>query len=171
MIINGKQISEEIRESLREQISTIRHSLRLDIVYVGNDPVIENFLKIKINFGKSIGVETVLHRFDENEDEADIVSQIETIGKYPNSNGMIIQLPLPKKFDTQKILNTVPLEKDVDVLSEKAFEYFTNNDDSIIPPVAGAFMEILRRNCAELVYTKISQIISKSSNIFSQVFE
>ena len=52
MIINGKQISEEIRESLREQISTIRHSLRLDIVYVGNDPVIENFLKIKINFGK-----------------------------------------------------------------------------------------------------------------------
>jgi methylenetetrahydrofolate dehydrogenase (NADP+)/methenyltetrahydrofolate cyclohydrolase len=151
MNINGKQIAQEIKDALKPEVAKSSHQPRLDIVYVGTDPVIEKFLQIKIHCGKEIGAETMIYRFDESISEEDLIAQIKHIAKAPNSDGMIIQLPLPEKMDVQKVLNAVPTEKDVDVLSDLAFNLFANNDNANVPPVAGAFMEILEKNGISII--------------------
>jgi methylenetetrahydrofolate dehydrogenase (NADP+)/methenyltetrahydrofolate cyclohydrolase len=156
MIINGKQIAEEIKDELKLEIKKLTHPPRLDIVYAGTDPIIENFLRIKTNYGKDIGAETVVYRFDDSISEQELSAQIIRIGKAPTSDGIIIQLPLPKNIDVQKILNLVAPEKDIDVLSDAAFELFVKNKISIVPPVAGAFMEILKRNGISIKGKKVA---------------
>lgn len=156
MNINGKQIAREIRDALKPEIAKFPHQPRLDIIYVGTDPVIEKFLQIKIRCGKEIGAETIIYRFNESISEEELITQIKHIGKAPNSDGMIIQLPLPKHMDVQKVLNAVPQEKDIDVLSNAAFNLFANNDDTNVPPVAGAFMEILEKNDISIKGKKVA---------------
>jgi methylenetetrahydrofolate dehydrogenase (NADP+)/methenyltetrahydrofolate cyclohydrolase len=155
MIINGKQISEEIKNALKAEVAKLARAPQLDIVYAGDDPVIENFLKIKMRFGKEIGVKTIVHLFSETIPEETLLSIIDKIKTDQNSNGIIIQLPLPNGINVQKVLNAVPPEKDVDVLSDEAFELFVKHNDANIPPVAGAFMEILERNNVEVQGKKV----------------
>ncbi len=161
MIIDGKQISEEIKAGLAEKIAKLGFLPMLDIVYVGNDPVIENFIKMKIRFGTDIGVETIVHRFPESIAENILLDEVKLIAKLQNSDGMnrggisstginhsgmIIQLPLPSEIDVQKILNAVPAKKDADVLSDASLALYEKGLSGNISPVAGAFMEILERN-------------------------
>jgi len=155
MIINGKQIAQEIKNVLKEEIAGLAKPPQLDIVYAGNDPVIENFLGIKMRAGEEIGAKTIVHRFPEYISQEELVGQIKNIGKNPESTGMIVQLPLPKGMDTKEVLNSVPPEKDVDVLSDKSFDLFTENETANIPPVAGAFMEILEQNNVKVKGKKV----------------
>lgn len=155
MIINGKQIAEGIKKELKKEVAKLSRMPQLDVVFAGDDPVIENFLKIKMRFGREIGAKTIVHLFSETISEKTLISILQKIGTDKKSNGIIVQLPLPKGLDIQKVLNAVPPEKDVDVLSDLAFENFTKNDDANIPPVAGAFMEILKRNGVEAKGKKV----------------
>jgi methylenetetrahydrofolate dehydrogenase (NADP+)/methenyltetrahydrofolate cyclohydrolase len=156
MIINGKQISLEIQAALKKDILKLSRPPRLDIVYAGDDPVIENFLKIKMRLGKEIGAKTMVHLFTELVEEDTLIAVIKKIAANKRSDGIIVQLPLPKKLNSQKVLNAVPAEKDTDVLSDAAFDFFVKNDDANIPPVAGAFMEILKRNKIEVKGKKVA---------------
>jgi methylenetetrahydrofolate dehydrogenase (NADP+)/methenyltetrahydrofolate cyclohydrolase len=155
MIINGKQIAKEINTSLKSEIKKLAREPQLDIVYAGDDPVIENFLKIKMRFGREIGAKTIVHLFSEDVAEKTLVAVIQKIGTDKKSNGIIVQLPLPKGLDVQNVLNAVPPEKDVDVLSDAAFDLFVKNDNANIPPVAGAFVEILKQNDVEVKGKKV----------------
>jgi methylenetetrahydrofolate dehydrogenase (NADP+)/methenyltetrahydrofolate cyclohydrolase len=155
MIINGKQISQEIKKTLKKEIAQLSREPQLDIIYAGDNPATESFLKIKMRFGKEIGAKTIVHLFSETVPEETLISIIKKIVKEKKSDGIIVQLPLPKGIDAQKILNAVPPEKDVDVLSDKAFELFVKTDDANTPPVAGAFMEILERNNIPLKGKKV----------------
>ncbi|MCX6735536.1 MAG: bifunctional 5,10-methylenetetrahydrofolate dehydrogenase/5,10-methenyltetrahydrofolate cyclohydrolase [Candidatus Parcubacteria bacterium] len=155
MIINGKQIAQEIKDALKKEAATLPRKLRLDIIYAGTDPVIENFLGMKIRVGKEIGVDTIVHRLPESISQKELIAHIKSIGSDSSADGMLVQLPLPGGMDIQEILNTVPPEKDVDVLSDSALKLFSENKTDNISPVAGAFMEILQRNNVSLKSKKI----------------
>lgn len=155
MIINGNEIAGEIKASLKERVSKLTRVPSLHIMYAGSDPVIESFMRLKIKTGEEIGVTTIVHRFDESISESDFVSEIQKVASDHETDGMIIQLPLPHSMETQKILNLVPPEKDVDVLSDEAFAQFQNDETKNIPPVAGAFMEILTRHDIALEGKKV----------------
>jgi methylenetetrahydrofolate dehydrogenase (NADP+)/methenyltetrahydrofolate cyclohydrolase len=155
MIINGKQIAQDIRDTLKKEVSKLPRTPRLDIVYAGSDPAIENFLKIKMRAGEEIGVDTIVRRFPKSVPEEDLLMHVKEIGRDPKSDGMIVQLPLPEGMNVQEILNAVPPEKDVDVLSETAFELFEENEMENVPPVAGAFMEVLKRNNISMKEKKV----------------
>ncbi|MFA5831447.1 MAG: bifunctional 5,10-methylenetetrahydrofolate dehydrogenase/5,10-methenyltetrahydrofolate cyclohydrolase [Candidatus Paceibacterota bacterium] len=155
MIINGKQIAQEIKDVLKKELKKLPREPQLDIIYAGDNPVIENFLKIKMNFGKEIGAKTMVHLFSETVPEETLTAIIKKIVKEKKTDGIIVQLPLPKGIDVQKVLNAVPLEKDVDILSDKAFEFFAKTEGANKPPVAGAFMEILERNNVSIKGKKV----------------
>ena len=120
MVIDGKKIAGEIKEELKREIKKLGEKPRLSIIYVGSDLAIESFIKIKKRFGEEIGVDVQIHKFSESVSEEELKKEIES--RSEESNGVIIQLPLPENFDTDKILNVIPVEKDVDVLSQKTNE-------------------------------------------------
>lgn len=130
----------------------------LHVIYVGENPTIEKFIGVKQRYGEKVGAKTIVHRFPSDISEEDLVRKIRRLGAEKNPGGMIVQLPLPKHFDTQKVLNAIPEEKDVDVLSEKACEKFAHcahGEPRFMPPVAGAVKVILERGGVKLPGKKI----------------
>lgn len=153
MIVDGKRIAHEMAGELKARAEG--RSLRLDVVYVGENPVIEKFIGVKKRYGEKVGAKTVVHRFPQDISQEGLIEKIGVIGMDEDSTGIIVQLHLPKHHDTQAILNAIPEEKDVDVLGEKAFEKFASGNSRFIPPVAGAVKEILEKNAVSLRGKKI----------------
>lgn len=132
MIISGKEIRKHIENTLREKVNK---PMRLDIIYVGENKAIEQYVRAKKKFGESIGILVVVHQFKESDTDT-LISYIEEIAK--ESSGIIVQLPLPQSIDKQKVLDVVPINLDIDILSQKAQNNFEQGDLSKLPPVVGA---------------------------------
>lgn len=153
MLVDGKKIANEIKESLRQEVVKLGRVPVLSIIYVGSDPAIESFIKIKKRFGEEMGVQIEIHRFGQKISGEELKKEIEKISG--QSDGVIVQLPLSQHLDTDSILNAIPLEKDVDVLSKKAMEMFEKGDSAVFPPVAGAIKEIFDRYNVDMRSKKI----------------
>lgn len=152
-IIDGKKYANEIKESLLEQLTKTTESLSFHIIYVGSDPVIDNFIRYKKKFGDDLGISVVVHQFSKTVSEQDLRDAVESI--IPFSTGMIIQLPLPKHLDTQTILDLVPSAQDVDVLSQNTRTLFGHSETDLVPPVTAAIIHILEKNNIELTNKNI----------------
>ncbi len=146
MLIDGKQIASEIREKLLPIVARLPSAPVLGIVIVGENPVVESFVRIKTRYGESLGVVIHQFRFPEAIPGDELIRHVLEISSRAEIDGLIIQLPLPSTIDTQAVLNAVPIEKDVDVLSRNAVMAFARGEAIIFPPVAGAVQEILERH-------------------------
>jgi len=155
MIIDGKKIAEEIKNSLKKEIAILGKEMRLDVIQVGENEVSEKFINIKKKIGEEIGVKVLVHRFSDVVSEEDLLQTIREISLREETSGVIIQLPLPKNFNTQKVLDSVPVEKDVDFLSSQAKEKFKSVKSKILPPVVGAVRDILENKKISLENKKI----------------
>jgi methylenetetrahydrofolate dehydrogenase (NADP+)/methenyltetrahydrofolate cyclohydrolase len=143
MIVDGKQIAKDIKLSLKRIIKKKRLKLCVAVVYVGDDPVINSFVLRKQRFGRSIGVQVDMFRFDHNFNQESLEKFLNDLATDNRYQGIVVQLPLPKEIDEEKILSLVPREKDIDVLS--------GSEIDIVSPVAGAAAEVLIRNNIDLV--------------------
>ena len=139
--ISGKEIANAIKEELKKEISEINTEIIFSIIYVGQDPVIDNFIKYKERFGADVGVRVIVHNFSADVEQDILLSEIKNISK--TADAMIVQLPLPQHLNMRKILDAVPVEKDVDVLSRDGVVSFEQNTNTMFPPVTGAMIEIL----------------------------
>lgn len=140
--ISGKTIAEQIKTDIKKQISELNTEIIFSIIYVGQDPVIDNFIKYKKKFGADVGVNVVVHNFDADVDQKTLVNQIKNISI--SSNAIIVQLPLPRHLDTETILDAVPANRDVDVLGGIAKTNFAAGNITMLPPVTGAMIEVLK---------------------------
>jgi len=152
-LVNGKNISKKIKETIKNYVEQSPHSLSFHIVYVGSDPVVDNFIKYKQEFGEAIGVHVVVHRYANDVLQTTLIEAIAEISH--EADGMIVQLPLPGHLDRDTILNAVPPEKDVDVLSLSSQELFSDGTTKFFPPVTGAIVEVFNHHNIDLNNKKI----------------
>lgn len=139
MLVDGKKLADEIKQELK--IKAQGKDLCLVVVWVGEDPVSERYVEKKKKFGLDIGVEVIVYEYSSDILEEDLIEEITKLNDNSNVSGIIIQLPLPKEIDEQKILNLISPDKDVDALGEGS---------RVFPPTIGAIKEILNRNNVEL---------------------
>lgn len=144
-IFNGKKLAEEILENLKKEIKKKKLKLRLIVIQVGKNPVSQIFVNQKKKACKFIDVDFKLYQFKERISVQGLKKKIAKIVNNPNNSGIIIQLPLPKYLDTQKILNTVPQKKDVDVLSESSLGKFYTGTLLILPPTVKGIAYFLEK--------------------------
>lgn len=139
IILDGKKLSQEILENLRKKIRNSGMKLKLIAVLVGDDKNSKIFLRQKEKACEFVGVDFQLYRFPKDISQKSLEKEIKTLrGKI--CHGIIIQLPLPKHIDAQKILNLIPPEKDVDLLSEKS-----QSGTGVLPPVLAAIVELFEK--------------------------
>ncbi|MBU2109758.1 bifunctional 5,10-methylenetetrahydrofolate dehydrogenase/5,10-methenyltetrahydrofolate cyclohydrolase, partial [Patescibacteria group bacterium] len=138
MIIDGKKIAEEIKNSLKKGFEASGKKLKLAIVQIGEDPISRKFIERKIKFAEEIGVKTKVYNLPADITTNKLRKKMAEICHIKENSGVIIQLPLPQHINTQYILNSIPQKKDVDVLSE--------NRNKCLTPVVAAIKEILDRN-------------------------
>ena len=145
-ILDGKKISEEILSDLKREIKAKRLKLTLAVIQVGGDSVSRVFVEQKKKACEKIGVNLELFKFPAKIKNSEFKKEIKKIITDPVNSGVIIQLPVPKKFQPEEeFTNLIPEEKDVDVLSEKGFMKFFRGTSPILPPVVGGIDFLLKK--------------------------
>lgn len=112
--INGKEIAASIRDSLKTKIKSLPASPCLAVIIVGTDSASEIYVRSKEKACNDVGIIPQTFHLPETINEEDISVLIQKLNNTPEINGILIQLPLPKHLNTQKILNQISPQKDVD---------------------------------------------------------
>ena len=120
-IFNGKKIAEKILLDLGKRIKKEKLKLKLAVISIGEDPASKLFIRNKKLAAKKVGIKVSQYRFKEplrqiqgKNREKEIIQKIRKLNADPSVNGIIVQLPLPKGFNTNKIIKQVSPRKDVD---------------------------------------------------------
>lgn len=113
-IIDGRKISNKIKEDLRLKISEKNITPKLAIILAGDDEASLIYVKNKQKSAKEIGIETKLFHLPTSCSEEKITNIIEDMNNDPDINGIIVQLPLPEHLNTNRIINKISPLKDVD---------------------------------------------------------
>ncbi|TRZ64662.1 MAG: bifunctional 5,10-methylenetetrahydrofolate dehydrogenase/5,10-methenyltetrahydrofolate cyclohydrolase [Spirochaetia bacterium] len=139
-----KEITQKIIDSLKSKPAPKKI---LAAVLIGENPASISFLKQKEKIAKELGVDFRIYNFNDSPEKKLTDDKLrQEVGRIANQKpvgGIIIQLPLPKQFNGQYILNTIPPEKDVDVLGERALGAFYAGRGKVLPPAVGVIEEII----------------------------
>jgi methylenetetrahydrofolate dehydrogenase (NADP+)/methenyltetrahydrofolate cyclohydrolase len=134
ILLDGKKISSEIIHGLKTRINEETYKPGLGIVLVGNRSDSLKYVESKKKVCSQIGIQFHLIHLEETCEEDHILKVIDELNYKPSINGIIVQLPLPKGFNTNKILDKVVPEKDVDGFhQENAGKLFLNRNINFVP--------------------------------------
>ena len=142
MIINGKEIAEEIIDEI-EGLRQTNGQKRVVFITFGPSPETQGFLNIKSRLAERLGISSRIIRENScTTDEARV-----TIDKAASSHdGVVVQLPIQENLDIASILDSIPSEVDIDMLSSEARRLYTSGSTSRVPPVANAVWRIFQRH-------------------------
>lgn len=116
-IIDGKKISQEIKDELKEKVAAMAKEgkkVALAVIQVGNDPASSVYVRNKKKACEYIGIESLSYELPEETTEEELVALIEKLNADTKVNGILVQLPLPKNINEEKIIQTISPDKDVD---------------------------------------------------------
>ena len=116
-IIDGKKISQEIKDELKEKVAVMAKEgkkVALAVIQVGNDPASSVYVRNKKKACEYIGIESLSYELPEETTQEELVALIEKLNADDAVNGILVQLPLPKQIDEEKIIQTISPNKDVD---------------------------------------------------------
>ena len=143
-IIDGKKISQQIKDELKDKVSKMEIKPGLIVISVGDNPASSVYVKQKEKCANYIGINYRHLHFDKISDE-DLIKEIIKLNKDKNVDGIIVQLPLPNGMDEVKIVNTIDPNKDVDGLTFLNAGLLLNNKTSLVSCTPKGIMELLRR--------------------------
>lgn len=116
-IIDGKKISQEIKDELKEKVAKMAEqgkNVALAVIQVGNDPASSVYVRNKKRACEYIGIKSLSYELPEETTEAELVELVEKLNKDDAVNGILVQLPLPKQINEDTIIQTISPAKDVD---------------------------------------------------------
>ena len=117
-ILDGKVASASVRESLKLSVEKIisagGRKPHLAAILVGNDGASETYVASKVKNCEEIGFESTLIRFDATIDESLLLKEIDQLNNNPQIDGILVQLPLPKHLNAEKVIEFINPDKDVD---------------------------------------------------------
>lgn len=148
-ILDGKKISNEIKDEIAAEVATMTekggNAPHLAAVLVGDDGASLTYVNSKVKACKQVGFESTLIRLPETTEEAELLKTIESLNQNDKIDGFIIQLPLPRQIDTQKVLMAVDPAKDVDGFHPENFGKMALDMQAFIPATPFGILELLDR--------------------------
>lgn len=149
-IIDGKKVSGEIKDELKEKVGKLKIKPNLVVISVGDNPASKVYVGQKEKCANYIGINYQHMHYDSISDD-ELVKVIDKLNKDKNVNGIIVQLPLPNGMDETRIVNTIIPEKDVDGLTYLNAGLLLNNKTSMVSCTPKGIMELLKREKVNLV--------------------
>ena len=118
MIIDGKKEAELLREEIKKEILEIKESKNkvpgLTVILIGNYAPSQIYVKNKEKNSKEVGMNSNVIKYSDDVTEKEILDKIKELNNDQNVSGILVQLPLPKQIDKEKIINAIHPSKDVD---------------------------------------------------------
>ena len=148
-LLDGKSTANTIKEEIKEKVSEMKSQgervPHLAAVLVGNDGASLTYVGSKVRSCEYVGFESTLIRLEEDITEQALLEQIEQLNSNEQLDGYIVQLPLPKHIDEEKILLAIDSKKDVDGFHPANFGRMALELDAFIPATPFGIMQLLER--------------------------
>lgn len=147
-ILDGKKCAESLIADIAKKVAGyVESGLRkphMTIIHVGEHPPSESYVKSKITTSGLAGFESNLIRFPETVREGELIDSIREVNDDPTTDGLIVQLPLPKQINQQHIINAISPEKDIDGFHPANFGRMTLGQKAYRPATAYGICKLLQ---------------------------
>jgi methylenetetrahydrofolate dehydrogenase (NADP+) / methenyltetrahydrofolate cyclohydrolase len=118
ILLDGLKVASERNLKLKEEIEkyapTFGRVPSLSIILIGDNPASQSYVKGKGKACETVGIAHKLYHLSENVSEFEVVQLIEDLNENPNVDGILLQLPIPKHLDEEKLINLISKDKDAD---------------------------------------------------------
>ncbi len=148
-ILNGNKLSEQIRLELKNQVDVlISKSINpgLAVVLVGQDPASQIYVGKKRKACEELGINSYPHLLEESTSEKQLLSLISELNDNKNISGILVQLPLPKHIDEEKIILAINPEKDVDAFHPLNVGRIMTGNPAFLPCTPAGIMELIKES-------------------------
>lgn len=146
-ILNGREIAKDYRAGLEKQVNELKEkgiTPNLTVVIVGNDGASLSYVKSKNKAAENIGMESGIVRLDEDATEEEVLKTVEELNNDKKVHGILVQVPLPKQVDENKVLDAISTEKDVDGFSPVNIGKLYTGQETFVPCTPLGIMELLK---------------------------
>ena len=148
IILNGKEFSTKFRNGLTEKVNKLKSEYGvtpgLAVVLIGNDPASEIYVRNKIKACDSVGVNSFTVRFEETATQQEVEQAVKELASRSDVDGLFVQMPIPKKFDTDAILKHIPAVKDVDGLCAENLGKLLIGQKCLVSCTPNGIIELLK---------------------------
>ena len=166
-VIDGKAFAAKLRERVGQAVSelVVNHNLKpgLVVVLVGEDPASQVYVRNKGKQTIEAGMDSVEHKLSADTSEADLLGLIDQLNNDPAVNGILVQLPLPKHIDENKVINAINVDKDVDGFHIENVGKLSVGEESLVPCTPTGCVMLLKEQFGDL--TGKNAVIVGRSNI------
>lgn len=116
-LIDGNALSRQLRTDVHARVQALKArgvTPGLAVILVGEDPASAVYVRNKVKACGETGIHSVFEKYDESLSEADLLARIEALNKDPSIHGILVQMPLPRHINPQRVIETISTAKDVD---------------------------------------------------------
>lgn len=148
-IIDGKKISQDIKDEIKLQVLNLKQNQInpcLAVILVGNNEASKVYVRNKKIACEYVGIESVSYELEEKTTENELLKLIDDLNNNKKINGILVQLPLPKHIDEQKILLSIKPEKDVDGFHPYNVGLLSIGNAKLKPCTPAGIIEMIKRS-------------------------
>lgn len=148
-LIDGKQTAEDIKVEIAAEVARLKEAghkaPHLAAILVGHDGGSETYVRNKVLACERVGFASTLLRFKDDITEAELLTQVRQLNEDADIDGFIVQLPLPKHIDAEKVIETIRPEKDVDGFHPTNLGRMVAGLPALLPATPSGIVELMAR--------------------------
>lgn len=152
-IIDGKKISAEIKEELKERVTCLKAegtTGALAVIQVGDDPASSVYVRNKKKACEYIGIQSKSYELPESATQEELLGLIADLNEDEEVNGILVQLPVPAHIDEKTIINAISPKKDVDGFHPQSVGSLTIGQPGFVSCTPAGIIELLKRSGVEM---------------------
>lgn len=148
--IDGKQISAQIKDELKERVEKEKLEVTLAVIQVGNDPASTVYVGNKKKACEYIGIRSLAYELPEETLEEELLQLIKELNDRDDVNGILVQLPLPAHMDEDKVIQTISPKKDVDGFHPQSVGALSIGQPGFVSCTPAGVIQLLKRTGVEI---------------------
>lgn len=152
-IIDGKFISQTIKDELRDRVNKLKEEgkeVSLAVILVGNDSASQVYVRNKKKACEYVGIRSLSYELSEETSEEELLKLIDDLNEREDCQGILVQLPLPKHIDSEKVLLRIDPKKDVDGFHPVSVGNLSIGNPGFVSCTPAGVIELLKRSGVEL---------------------
>jgi methylenetetrahydrofolate dehydrogenase (NADP+)/methenyltetrahydrofolate cyclohydrolase len=164
-IIDGKALAANIRDQVKQEIEASGLHPKLAVLLVGENPASKLYVDLKEKACREVGIETDIRRLPDTASEDELRDIIQNWNADKTVHAILIQIPLPKKYDQDALIALMDPAKDVDGFHPKNLQAIADGTAEIFPPVHEGILRLIA--ATDITLNGTSAVIIANSEIFS----
>jgi len=147
IILTGKAVAEAVKDGLKDRIAVLKqHGVipGLTVILVGEDPGSQSYVRSKERQSGKLGFKSEVIRLVAETSEAEVLALVEQLNQDDTVHGILVQLPLPKHINSQKVIETISSKKDVDGFHPVSMGKLVLGLDGFVPCTPAGIVEMIK---------------------------